>query len=86
MNQSPQATYKQYLLRTFPNGTLIDYYGITIPKNIAQEVPKVKFNISFIKANEPITLQPGTYILLKSGLDLAQLKKEIDKYNIEDYE
>ena len=81
-NSSPQQTYNQYIIRHFSSS---DHFGITIPKKIAKTVPQIKFNIELIHSDKPITLNPGTYILLKSGLDLAQLKKEIDNYNIEDY-
>ena len=81
-NPHPQQTYNQYIVRNFSHGK---HFGITLPQKIAKEVPNIKFNIQLIQSNDSITLNPGTYIVLKSGLDLAQLKKEIDNYDIADY-
>ena len=82
-NQNPQQTYNQYIIRHFSS---INHFGITIPKKIATLFPKIKFNIELVSIEKPVTLNPGTYIILKSGLDLAQLKKEIDTYDISDYQ
>ena len=52
-------------------------YGISIPRKIAEPLIETKWNISILKT--PISTQ----IILTSGLDLMQLKKEINQYNLE---
>lgn len=81
-NKNPQQTYNQYLIRHFSS---IDHYGITVPKIIAKQLNGIKFNVEFINTDKPITLPAGAFIVFKSGIDIVQLKKEIDKYDIEQY-
>lgn len=83
-NSSPQQTYGQYKLRQIAHSTN-PIYGISIPRQIALPFQGVKFNIEIVSSNSQVVLNPGTYIVLKSGIDLVKLKEEIDKYNIEDY-
>lgn len=86
-NVQPQQTFSQYKVRAF---SLIKgkhkNYGFTLPKNIAESNLNIKFNIDVVDSDVPITINPGKYIIFKSGLDLAQLKKEIDKYDITKYQ
>ena len=85
-NKRPRQTYNQYKIRAF---SLIkgihENYGITIPKEMAKSNQGIKFNVEIISSNVPVTLYAGTYIIFKSGLDLAQLKKDINKYDISEH-
>ena len=85
-NQSPQHTFNQYKVRSFTTKNRTgDAYGVTLPKEVGQSFKGVKVTVEMISTQEPINLSPGEYIILKSGLDLSQLKKEIDNYNIDNY-
>ena len=71
MNPKPNNTYYQYRIRKISWNEKGDNFGITIPRGIAEKYKDVKWDISVIEA--PNIKQ----IILTSGLDLVQLKKEI---------
>mgnify|MGYP001593379746 CR=1 FL=1 len=74
-NSAPQQTYDQYKIRRISWNKQGDIYGITIPRSIALQFEDVKFTASI----------EGESIILKSGLDIVKLKREMGEYKIEDY-
>lgn len=72
-NQHPQQTYGQYKIRRLSWNHIGEVYGITMPRGIADKFKDVKFTIELTKDS----------IILKSGIDLAQLKEEIGRYPIQ---
>lgn len=62
-----QPSYNQYKIRRISWNHLGNVYGLTFPREIAEKFLDVKFTITV----------SGTAIILTSGIDLMQLKKEI---------
>lgn len=75
-NQTPQQTYSQYKIRKITKNEFGNVYGITIPREIGEKFEGVKFTLE---------VQEQT-IILKSGLDISKLKKEVEKYSFDDLE
>lgn len=75
-NNSPQQTYNQYKMRKISEsqkGAIT--FGIGMPPEVATRFVGVKFNIEI----------NGDNIILTSGLDIAQLKKEIENIDINEW-
>ena len=68
MNEHPQQTYNQYKLRVISWNKNGSVYGLTFPREIAEEIINIKFTINKLDNGD---------IVLKSGLDIANLKEEI---------
>lgn len=72
-NNSPQQTYNQYIIRKWSDNEWGGQFGITIPRDLAKKYESVKFT--------PIALSGGD-ILLKSGIDLAELRNHIKEADL----
>ena len=81
-NSAPQQTYNQFKVRELNWSRFGAVYGVTLPKPIGQPLLGVKLTIQYHASEAPITVS-GPCIILRSGMDLAQLKKEIENYSIE---
>lgn len=68
-NQHPQQTYNQYKIRGISWNHIGVVYGISIPREIAIQFEGIKFNI----------VKSGNNIILYSGQDLIQLKRDMEK-------
>lgn len=70
----PHRTYHQYKVRKINNTPV---YVITIPSELVQKfkLENVKFRISYEEGK----------LIFTSGLDLVEFKKNIDKYDIENF-
>ena len=66
-NKRPQQTFEQYKIREIVKGKNITAFGITIPTEIANKFEGIKFTIT-VEQNS---------IILHSGQDIAQLRKEM---------
>lgn len=75
-NTQPQQTYNQYLIRKICSNKFGGGWGITIPRHIKDQIgDNVKWSIELSEDCKTI--------ILKSGLDIAQLRRTISQYNIE---
>jgi len=74
-NPVPQQTYGQYKLRRISWNKFGDIFGITIPRDIATKHLGTKFTI----------VESNNQIILKSGIDISDLKKEIESYDIDEW-
>ena len=59
-------SYNQYKIRKLSWNRLGNVYGITLPRELAERFLDVKFTIE----------STGSTIILTSGIDIMQLKKE----------
>jgi len=62
-----QPSYNQYKIRRISWNHLGNVYGLTLPREVAENFLNVKFTITI----------SGASIVLTSGIDIMQLKKEI---------
>ena len=65
-NWKTTPTYNQYTIRKISENKYGNIYGMTIPREIAEEFLKIKFTIEV----------SGNCIVVKSGQDIAQLEEE----------
>lgn len=73
-NPAPQQTYNQYKVRKLSWNKAGEVYGITLPRQIAIKFEGIKFTIT----------SSGENIILQSGLDIVNLRKEIDSFDLID--
>lgn len=85
VNNSPQQTYNQYKIRQTNPNPYGGLFGITIPRIVAKKYEEVKWTMKLIDSDKPVEVS-GTCIIFYSGLDLTLLKKEIENYDIEQYQ
>lgn len=77
-NPHPQQTFDQYKMRRLGWNSIGSVFGITLPRKIAEKYMGVKWSVEEVVTKDSVT------IVLTSGIDIAKMRDEINKYTIAD--